>query len=299
MSSPKSPAAAHPGVVAARAAIVAAALLWSTSGLFAKSTIFASIPLETRGTVLAFYRALFAGLLVFPLVRRPRWNVRLVPMALAFTAMNVAFLQSMTITTAANAIWLQSTAPLWVFLIGLAWQRALPATRDLFPLVAGVLGVSVILAFELSAVTLASRSAIGVLLGLFSGVGYACVIIALRSLRGENGAWLVVVNHLTAAALLAPYCIWLRESISGVQLAVLAAFGLLQMGLPYVLFARGLRVVGSQEAAGITLIEPVLNPVWVWLAWGERPAPWTVVGGALILCGLVLRYVRLGESPES
>ena len=63
------------------------------------------------------------------------------------------------------------------------------------------------------------------------------------------------------------------------------------MALPYVFFARGLRSITSQEATGIGLLEPILLPLWVYLAWGEVPAPWTLVGGGLILLGLVLRYV--------
>ena len=62
------------------------------------------------------------------------------------------------------------------------------------------------------------------------------------------------------------------------------------MGLPYVFFARGLKSVTSQEATGIGLLEPLLLPVWVYLAWSETPAPWTLVGGGLILASLVLRY---------
>jgi drug/metabolite transporter (DMT)-like permease len=73
-------------------------------------------------------------------------------------------------------------------------------------------------------------------------------------------------------------------------LVVLAAFGFFQMGLPYLFFARGLRSISSQEATGIGLLEPILLPIWVYLAWHEMPAEWTLIGGGLILAGLVLRY---------
>ena len=72
---------------------------------------------------------------------------------------------------------------------------------------------------------------------------------------------------------------------------MLAGFGMLQMAVPYVLFARGLRSITSQEATVIGLLEPILLPVWVYLAWGETPAPWTLFGGAMILAGLFLQYV--------
>lgn len=288
------------GKTAGRLFILAAAVMWSTNGLFVKSTVFADWPQDTRGTLLAFYRALFAGLLVLPAVRKPRFDVRLVPMALAFTGMNVAFLQSMTLTTAANAIWLQSTAPLWVFLFGLTLYRDVRDPRDLIPLAFGLAGAATILSFELRANSVDSRAGIGVLLGLLSGIFYAGVVVSMRRLRGEEGTFLVAVNHLAAAAILAPYCLWLRQSVSPYQFVVLAAFGFFQMGVPYLLFARGLREVSSQEGAAIALLEPVLVPIWVYLVpGGERPAPWTIAGAALILTGLVWRYWRAREASDA
>jgi drug/metabolite transporter, DME family len=276
-----------------RLCILSAALLWSTSGLFVKSTVFDDWPQEVRGTQLAFWRALFAGALLLPAVRKPRWDWRLVPMALVFTAMNVTFLRAMTLTTAANAIWLQSTAPLWVFLFGLTLYRDVRDPRDLVPLVFGMAGAATILSFELRANSLDSAAGAGVVLGLCSGIFYAGVVVSMRALRGHPAAFLVAVNHLAAAALLAPYCAYLALPVSGQQLLVLAAFGFFQMGLPYLLFARGLREVSGQEGAAIALVEPMLVPLWVYLMpGGERPAWWTVAGGGLILVGLFLRYAQ-------
>jgi len=101
-----------------RLCIFAAAVLWSTSGVFAKSPVFDVWPPEVRGPVLAFWRAVFAGLLILPMVRGVRFRPALVPMTLCFVVMNVTFLTAMTMTTAGNVIWLQHTAPAWVFLFG-------------------------------------------------------------------------------------------------------------------------------------------------------------------------------------
>jgi drug/metabolite transporter, DME family len=117
-------------------------------------------------------------------------------------------------------------------------------------------------------------------------------VVQLRNLRSENSAWLVTVNHLVAAALLLPFVIYNGAWPSVSQLPVLAAFGFVQMGLPYVFFAKGLQTATSQEATGLGLLEPLLLPIWVYLVWHEQPAWWTVVGGALILISLVLRLRR-------
>jgi drug/metabolite transporter (DMT)-like permease len=295
------PAASSPLV--GRLCVLAAAVMWSTSGLFAKTTIFDDWPDSKRGLLLAFWRAFFAGLLLLPFVRRPRWNKKLLPMALCFTAMNATYLSAVTLTTAANAIWLQSTAPLWVFAWSVFVLKRPAARRDLVPLCFCAAGIATILAFELSqgstpsapapAAAPSQWPAIGILLGVLAGMGYAGVILLLHSLRGENPVFVVAVNHLAAACVIGPVVLWLGPWPTAKQFLVLAAFGLFQMGLPYLLFFRGLRSIAGQEASLIALLEPVLVPVWVWLILQNYETRWwTLVGGAMILAGLALRYTR-------
>ena len=243
--------------------------------------------MESRGTLLAFWRALFAGAILVPAVRKPRFRPALVPMAISFVAMSVAYLSSMTQTTAANAIWLQSTAPFWVFLFACTTGFERIQRADYVPLCFAAAGIGTILIFELQ-----GQNQIGIALGLAAGMAYAGVVIFIRALRGEDSAWLIAVNHLVAAAILLPYVVATGYWPGGRQLLVLIAFGCFQMGLPYLLLARGLRSVSSQEATAIGLIEPLLLPLWVLAAYGEKPAPWTLAGGGLILIGLVLRYGR-------
>src|SRR4051794_10354798 len=78
-----------------------------------------------------------------------------------------------------------------------------------------------------------------------------------------------------------------------------AGLGIVQMGLPYVLFARGLKSIPGHEATGIGLAEPLLVPLWTYLAWGDEPAWWTLVGGGLILVGLAIRYASPKKSASS
>jgi drug/metabolite transporter, DME family len=228
---------------------------------------------------------LFAGLLLLPAVRAPRYSIGLVPLCVFFVLMNVTYLTGMTLTTAANAIWLQSTAPWWVFLAGVVFLRQPFSPLERAPLVIGGIGLAIILWFEVQ-----GQDRTGVLFGLVSGMSYAGVVMSLRALRNLETVWIVAVAHLVTAAAIFPYVVYLDCWPSGIQFLVLAAFGIFQMGLPYVLFARGLRTITSQEATGIGLLEPLLLPIWVALAWHEFPAPSTLVGGGLILAGLTLRY---------
>ena len=119
--------------------------------------------------------------------------------------------------------------------------------------------------------------------------------LSLRYLRSEDGAWLVMLNNLVTALVFFPFVLYRDIWPDASQTVYLTAFGVFQMGLPYLLFARGLRYVVGHEATGIVLLEPILVPVWVYLAWRhaptyEFPQWWTLVGGALILLGLTARY---------
>jgi drug/metabolite transporter (DMT)-like permease len=285
--SPATPAPISPRATAlgGRFWIALAAIMWSSSGLFAKAETFDVWPADSRGVILAFWRAAFAGLLLLPGVRKPQWDIKLIPLCAAFAVMNVTYLSAMTLTTAANAIWLQSTAPWWVLLVGVLFLGEPFPRGERLPLAIGGLGLAVILWFEVQ-----GQDRAGVVCGLISGFTYAGVVLSLRALRGLDTVWIVAVAHLVTAACIFPYVAWLDIWPTTSQLPVLAGFGMLQMALPYVFFARGLRTVTSQEATVIGLLEPILLPVWVYLAWDEVPAPWTVIGGALILVGLVLRY---------
>ena len=275
-----------------------AALLWSTTGLFAKAPYFDSWPLEingwpVRGPLLAFWRTIFASIVLFPLVRRPRWNIKLVPTVLIFAAMNVTFLTAVTNTTAANAIWLQHTAPAWVFLFGVTLLGEPIHPRDWLLVGFALLGIGFILAFELR-----GQSSIGMSYGLLGGLTYGGVVLTLRWLRDEEAAWVVAVQHFVTAMLLLPYVAYQNIWPDGTQLLVVSAYGILQLGLPYWLFARGVQGIAGHEASGIVLIEPLLVPFWVYLAWRNEasyhaPQWWTFVGGGLILVGLLCRYANL------
>lgn len=278
----------------ARLLVLVAAILWSSSGFFAKAPDFAGWPPLT----LAFWRALFACVVLVPLVRRPQWSWKLVPMTLIFATMNIVYLTAMTRGSAANAIWLQNTGPMIVLLVGVLVFKETARGLDWVMAALSSAGIALILYYESQGAAFDA-----VLYGLASGVTYAGVVLSLRMLRDFESAWLTALNHMVTALVLSPFGLAPLFDTSGAasefwphgrQWVMLAAFGMFQMGLPYFLFARSLRIIPGHEASGIGLVEPLLVPVWVCLAWGWRehmPAWWTMVGGGLIFSGLVLRYV--------
>src|SRR5262245_36153347 len=181
----------HPeDLLKSRLLVLAAATMWSTSGFFVKAPQLAGWP----GPTLAFWRAAFACVVLWPLVRRPQWSWKLVPMAAIFAAMNYTYLTAMAKGSAANAIWLQCTAPVWVLLVGVFLFREKTVWRDWLLVGFAAAGVAVILHYESR-----GESFEAVLWGLASGLFYAGVVLSLRQLRSMESVWLVAVNHLATA----------------------------------------------------------------------------------------------------
>jgi drug/metabolite transporter (DMT)-like permease len=161
-------------------------------------------------------------------------------------------------------------------------------------LVCAITGIVWIVASEQSSAHFA-----GNLIALASGLAYAGVMLSLRALRDEDSAWLIALNHLASGLVLLPWVLMMNVPLDGRQWSLVGALGVLQMALPYVLFARGVRTVRTQEAALLTLIEPILNPLWVWIFWGEFPGTATCIGGGLIIGGLAIRYLAFPATPVS
>jgi drug/metabolite transporter (DMT)-like permease len=285
----------HPSPRASRVLLLVAALFWSLGGILAKNEWIEQIPVSSRGPVLACYRALFAAACLVPFVswRRIRWRMALIPMALSYAAMNVLYVSALTRTTAAAAIFLQYTATGWAALFGWLLLGERIRRGDLAALALAVSGIVCIVAAEWS-----GANALGNLLGVGSGIGYAAVIVGLRSLRDEDGYWLVLVNNLAAGLTLLPWVLGMQVSLDAQQWGMIAAFGVIQLAIPYLLFARALRGVSAHEAALLTIIEAVLNPLWVWMFIGEVAPASTWIGGSLIMTGLILRYTLFAPAPR-
>jgi drug/metabolite transporter (DMT)-like permease len=265
--------------------VLAAAVLWSTSGVISKR-------LELDSLTIAFYRGLFAGLALLPLIPRRRWLLRpaLLPLGGAFGAMVGCFLGAVKTTTAANAILLQCTAILWTVPLSAICLHERPDRRARVSIALVVLGIAFIVGWGYDG---RPREWQGIALGLASGMLYGIIAVSLRGLRGLDPIWLSAALNLGGTVALGLWA-WLSgqglRTPSGPQLLVLIAFGAFQMAIPYALFARGLRDIGAPEAGLIGLVEPILNPLWVLLLVHERPAGPTVIGGLFLLAGLAYRY---------
>lgn len=301
----------------ARVCLVLAAVLWSLGSLFMRflrePTALGLHEPQLSSLLIACYRALFGGLVMLLLVRRAavRFRPAMLGMVLTFALMSGLYMSALALGPAANAIFLQNTAPVWVYLFAVLVLGEPADRRGWQAVLLGGLGAVVIVGGswprDLPAGEQWEQVSI-LLMGVGSGVTYAGVMVFLRVLRTESPTWLVALNLLGSAAAIGLYVLirfgpaefwgWITAPTTA-QLAVLAVYGAVQMAVPYWLFAHGLRTLSPQEAGIITLIEPLLNPVWAYLITPEKDAPTRpmIFGGGLILTALLWRYIPRRSPP--
>ena len=274
---------AEPAVNEMRRAVLAvagAAVLWSTGGLFIK---LAPMP----ASAVACGRSLIAGLFYLvvlrPNLRAARWTT-----AAAYAACIITFVSATKLTTAANAIFLQYTGPAYVLLLSpfLLDEPFRPA--DAICVVLSLAGMCLFFVGKVEAGQLA-----GNLLAIASGLFFALAIVLLRR-EAKSGSGDAIpsttLGNFLAAALTAPWALQAGPGVfSPAGVGVLLYLGVVQLGLAYLLFTRGVRKVPAAEASLISMLEPVLNPVWVLIGFGERPGPWALAGGAIVVAAVVVR----------
>jgi drug/metabolite transporter (DMT)-like permease len=257
--------------------LVLTALLWSLGGLLIKSVDWH--PMAIAGT-----RSAIAIPVMLVLLGRPRITLSPAQMggAFSYAATVVLFVLATRLTTAANAIFLQYTAPVYVALAGHWWLRERATRLDWIVIIVALGGMGLFFIDQLSPARL-----LGNVLALGSGISFAATALCLRKERdGSPETAIFLGNCLTALAAI-PFLFPLPVGHGdGWKLLLL---GTVQLGLPYVLYAIAIKRVTALEATLIPLLEPVFNPLWVMLALGERPGPWALFGGAIVLGAVLAR----------
>jgi drug/metabolite transporter (DMT)-like permease len=282
--------APNPGLIRsprfARIYLLLGAVLWSTGGYFIKE-------IDAGALSITFFRCLFAAGWLLPLVpgrRFPKAHDLAVSIVL-FALLLGLFVGSTKETTAANAIFLQYTAPIYVILFGPILLGDRLRSADGAPLMICLAGIGVLFFGNQG-----GGEALGLWLGIGSGFFYGLFLIWLRRMRYADPIAVTFGNCVGVSIILAFFPgVW---DVGSVDVGLLVLMALVQFAIPYVLFTRGLQEITSAEASLIALIEPVLNPIWVALLLGEEPTPATIIGGAIILAGLSLRYIVFRPREE-
>lgn len=282
-----------------RLMILVAAFLFSTGGAAVKACSI------TGWQVVCLRSGIAAvALLLFLPSARKGWSRRTWLVGFAYAATMISFILSNKLTTAANAVFLQSAAPLYILILAPLLLHEPIRRRQLWFLAALAVGMWLILAGAQPALATAPHPFQGNLIAFATGIFWALTVIGLRWLGrehdGEQGeataAPAVVCGNAIACLVAVPAALPITGATQS-DWITLAYLGIFQVAVAYIFLVHGVRRVGALEASLLILLEPVLSPVWAWLIHGEEPASLALLGGGIIVVATAI-YTIVGESSE-
>lgn len=271
--------------------VLAAALLWSTGGLFIKWV-------SLSGLELSFWRSFFAIFTVAFFTRHEGFGLnRITAFASSlYAVLLILFVLATKETTAANAIFLQYTAPVYLLILEPIVYKEKFRSRDLITVLVCLGGMALFFVGQLR-----PQDVTGNFLALASGFCFALYFLLLRHPRARevNRASSVIYGNTLAVIMTAPWGLAAISSMTTHDLTGVAYLGVIQLGIAYTLFTEGMaRGVRSLDAGIICYVEPVLNPVWVFLVIGERPSRWALLGGAIIIAAVITHMLLDARSKR-
>jgi len=273
-------------------AIVIAALLWSTGGLFIKL-------ISLDAYQLSFYRSIFSALTFVVLFRRKVFvfNTAVLLNGLFYAGILILFVVATKLTTAANAIFLQYTAPIYVLIFEPLILKTKLKAINVISVIISFIGMTLFFVGEISPSHLE-----GNLVALLSGICFAAFLIGIRKSSEEFRVPSIFWGNIFIP-LICFNSVYPEFNIDMTNFLMVAYLGIFQIGLAYAIFTYSIKRIEGIEAALIAMIEPVMNPIWVYLGYGEKPSPFAILGGLIILSTITIRTIitekrRLNSNDE-
>lgn len=266
--------------------IFLAAVLWSTGGVFIKAT-----SLDAFQT--SFWRSLFASLAILILIRPKKLllDSTTVIASIAYMATLILFVLGTKLTTAANAILLQYTAPIYILVLA-HWILNEKITRiGIITVALCVVGMAIFFLDKLS-----PKGVIGNLSALCSGIAFALMTVFLRKNKGGEPVSAILLGNVWIVASCAAMIFVQHQTLEAFRLtpqdALMTGYlGIFQIAIPYILFVHAIQHIPALEASLLSMLEPILNPIWVMLFVGEFPSLNAVIGGSVIIGAVALQNV--------
>ena len=266
--------------------LVFAAVLWSTSGVFVKG-------LDWQPLSILAGRGIFTSILFLLYMRRlPKKVTRWTLLAAGGSmATQFLFVTSTKLTTAANSIFLQYTAPIYVVVLAYLLLREKPLRSDLIAM--GIIFIGLLLFFGDQ---LSPDGFYGNILAVLSGMTSAIMMVSFRAQKNSSPEDSVLIASLVIAIFGFPSV--LKESWTISSWSVLAYLGIFQIGVAFIFFTKGIKHIPALEANLIGTLEPILNPVWVFLFLGERMGKSALLGGLVVLMGVIVSAVGSARTDK-
>lgn len=254
------------------------ALLWSSGGLFIK--LITLSPMQ-----ISFFRCFIAAL-VFLIIYKSK-VLKLNPLALlnsfSYAIVLILFVYATKTTTAANAIFLQSTAPIYVLIFEPILTKTKYEKINVITISVCFIGMILFFIGELSPGDIKGNIA-----ALLAGIAFAAFFLGMKKNEGKFGEASIFLGNLLVSLFCIPFIFELK-SLDGSDLAMVSFLGVFQIAIPYALFNYGIQRIKAVEASIISLFEPVLNPIWVFLGYGEIPKFNAIVGGLIIITAVTIK----------
>jgi len=255
------------------------AILWSTSGVFVKI-------LDWQPVAILAGRSFFAAIVFLIYLRRipTRFGLWQLLAASMFILTQFLFITSTKMTTAANSIFLQYTMPIYVVLLAYWFLGEKPTRTDWLAMLVIFIGLTLFFGDELS-----TKGFYGNLLAILSGVTGAIMMVSFRAQKDGNPAESNLIAFLVTATFGFPSI--MKETWTMNSILILAFLGIVQIGFAFIFFTKGIKHISALEANLIGMLEPVLNPIWVFLFYGESMGRFAIIGGIVVLSGVILSAV--------
>ncbi len=254
------------------------AVLWSTSGLFIKL-------IDLNPLAIAGMRSAIAAIVMLLLMRgrlQFTWSFPQVSGALAYAFTMILFVSATKMTTAANAILLQYTAPVFTALLGLWFLRERVSRFD-WIVVATVIGGMFLFFFD----RLTLSGLWGNIMAVGSGMTLSYFILCMRMQKDASPIETVILGNLATVLICFPF--YFQQVPTLFDGITLLYMGVLQIGLSFIIFSTAIKFVAALDAVLIQTLDPLLNPIWVYLVIGEAPGRWAIVGGIIVLTAVTVR----------
>jgi len=258
------------------ALLAVTAVLWSFGGVLIKSVRWNPVAIAGMRSVIALPFLLLASR------KSPvTGSASQIGGAVAYTATVLCFVGATKLTTAANAILLQYTAPVWVALFSHYFLKERVTGTDWLFILITILGMLLFFVDKIS-----DSGTLGNSLAILSGIAFASLICFLRHQKDGSPIGSIVLGNILTALFSIPWM--LHPALDPMSWISLVLLGVFQIGLSYILFSHAIRYVSALEGILIPVIEPILNPVWVLLIVGETPGKWSLLGGSIVISAVLI-----------
>lgn len=279
------------------AAIFVCALLWSTSGLLIKLIPWNPLVISGSRSLIAFFFILAVRIIEKPkYVGKSKKRYKILG-ALSYGATMILFVLANKLTSSANVILLQYIAPVWAALLGWVLVKEKPRFEHWVALAAVAIGLviffkdSLFASFGLGGRVESLNAILGNSIAVLSGITFALYSVFMRLEKDGRPEDTILIAHLGTALFCLPFFLLHPPQMSPLAVSSIFGLGVFQIGLASLLFAYGIRRVTAVQSMLTAVVEPVMNPVWVFFVTGERPGPATIAGGAVILGAVIFSSI--------